>query len=64
VYSLTGISWSAGVGSPVRFYVELDEEPMNGIKDLPAIGELEMMEQGNWVEIERRVAKCWREEEE
>jgi hypothetical protein len=33
------------------------EEPMNGIKDLPAIGELEMVEQGNWVEMERKVAK-------
>jgi hypothetical protein len=36
--------------------VELDEEPTNGIKDLPAIGELKMMEQGNWVEMKRNVA--------
>jgi hypothetical protein len=30
---------------------------MNGISDLPAIGELEVMEQGNRVEMERRFAK-------
>jgi hypothetical protein len=27
-------------------YVELKEEPMNGINDLPAIGELEVVKQG------------------
>jgi hypothetical protein len=37
--------------------VELDKEPVNGIKDLLAIGDLEMMEQGNWVEMARKVAK-------
>ncbi len=52
VYCSTGINWFAGVDSPSRFCVELEEEPMNGIKDLPAIGELEVMENG--IEMRRR----------